>query len=372
MRNGASFSWRRLDGRILVVLGLLSVLSLLFIGSAGYDPATGQYVALWKKQIVWMLLSAGALVLLLRVPYRRILDHAWLIFSAGVLLLVLVKLGGTVINSARRWLNVGFMYIQPSEFMKVILIVALARLIRWKDDYKRLRGLAKPFAVTLVPMTLILLQPDLGTAILLAPILFVLLWVAGARAKHLGLVVLMGVACAPALYYTMLKDYQRRRIDVFLGQRSVSPEEARNHAYHLTRSKIAVGSGGLTGKGLGDGEQLVPYNESDFLFTVIAEEWGFLGSLLVLGLYALLLLFVADVAVTTTEPSGKLLVAGVFTLILVQICVNIGMTVGLAPITGLTLPFLSYGGSSLLSMSLAIGLVLNVKLHPDFVFKRDL
>ena len=372
MSRGARFTLRRLDGRIFAVLGILSILSLLFIGSAGYDPATGRYVALWKKQVVWILLSLVVLGVLLRVPYRRILDHAWLLYSAGIVLLVLVRLGGTVINSARRWIDVGFMYLQPSEFMKVILIVTLARLIRWRDDYKRLRGLIRPFAVTLLPMALILLQPDLGTAILLVPLLFVLLWVAGARAKHLGMVVLMGLACVPVLYASVMKDYQKRRIEVFLGQGNPDEEAKRNEAYHLTRSKIAVGSGGFAGKGLGQGEQFVPYNESDFLFTVIAEEWGFLGSALVIGLYAILLLFIADVAVTTSEPSGKLLVTGVFTLLLVQISVNIGMTVGLAPITGLTLPFLSYGGSSLLSMTLAIGLVLNVKMYPDFVFKRDL
>ncbi|MEN8149133.1 MAG: rod shape-determining protein RodA [Planctomycetota bacterium] len=363
----------RIDWRILSVLMVLSGLSVLFVYSAGYDPSRGIYIAFWKKQLMWILISAGILALMLRVPYRVMLDHAWLVFGAGILALVFVMFAGTVINGARRWVNLGFTLLQPSEFMKVVLILALARLIRWQDDYKKLRGLVKPFAVTLFPMALILKQPDLGTAILFLPILFVMLWLAGARAKHLALVMLMGIICLPIIYLGFLKDYQRNRVDAFLFQSSARGEKmSQDEAYHMIRSKIAVGSGGVTGKGLMEGAQQVPYNETDFIFTVVAEEWGFLGSMLVLGLYLVLLLLVADVAVTTTEPSGKLLAGGVFTLLFVQIAVNVGMTVGLAPITGLTLPFLSYGGSSLLSLTLAIGLVLNVKLYPDFVFKRDL
>jgi rod shape determining protein RodA len=363
---------RRLDLRIVGLLLILSVLSLLFLDSAGFDPRTGAYTAFWKKQLVWLLLAAVVLVAVLRVPYRVLLDHAWAIYGFGLALLVLVMLAGTMINNARRWLNLGFMYLQPSEVMKVVLVIALARLIRWRDDYKRVRGLVKPFALCLVPMALILKQPDLGTALLLLPILFAMLFVAGARAKHLGFVVLLGILSMPVVFFGFLEDYQRERLTVFLGQGSEDEHARRNEAYHLERSKIAVGSGGVLGKGLREGAQQVPYNETDFLFTVIAEEWGFAGSLLVLLLYSALLLFVAEAAVITTEPAGKVLITGVLAMLMVQIAINIGMTVGLAPITGLTLPFLSYGGSSLLTFTLAIGLVLNVRLYPDYVFKRDL
>jgi len=364
--------YRRLDRRILAVLAVLTFLSLLFINSAGYDPDTGEYQAKWKRQIVWVAISAAVLLLFLRIPYRVMLDHAWVIYGVGLALLVLVLFAGTVVNSARRWLVLGPIRMQPSEFMKVILVLALARLIRWRDDYKRLRGLVMPFAITLVPMALILKQPDLGTAILFLPILLVLLFAAGAKAKHLGLVVAMGLVTLPILFFFVLKPYQRERVFVFLGQANLKEEQQRNEAYHLIRSKIAVGSGGALGKGLGNGAGQVPYNDTDFLFTVIAEEWGFVGSLLVLTLYAALLAAIADVALTTTDSPGKLIVTGVFTLILVQVAVNVGMTVGLAPITGLTLPFLSYGGSSLLSLTLAVGLVLNVRVHPVYTFKRDL
>jgi rod shape determining protein RodA len=363
--------WRRLDWRILATLGILALLSLLFLHSAGYDAPTGRYRPFAGKQLVWILLSAGVLFGLLRVPYRTLLDHAYLLYWGGILLLLLVKVAGTDLNNARRWIDLRFMLLQPSEFMKVILIVALARYIRWRDDYKRLGGLILPFALTLLPVALILSQPDLGTALLFVPILFALLFVAGAKAKHLGLVVLMGAMAAPVLFFGFLKEYQQQRILVFLGQQSLDEGMKQNEGYHLNRSRIAVGSGGVTGKGYGHGDQRVPENETDFIFTVIAEEWGLLGSLFVIMVWLALLIFLLENAVTCREPSGKLLIVGVTTLIYVQAAVNIAMTVGLAPITGLTLPFLSYGGSSLLSLTMAVGLVLNVRLYPDFVFKRD-
>jgi rod shape determining protein RodA len=371
MKSLSRARWKRLDFRILVVLFVLTLLSLLFLHSAGYDAASGRYEPFAKKQVKWILLSAAVLLLFLRVPYRRLLEHAYLLYWAGILSLLLVRFAGTELNNARRWLDLKFMLLQPSEFMKVILIVVLARYIRWRDDYKTLRGLVLPFAITLLPMALILSQPDLGTALLFAPILFVMLLVAGAKAKHLGLVVLMGVAAAPILFFGFLKDYQQKRILVFIGQQELSEGMRQNEGYHLSRSRIAVGSGGLAGKGYHQGDVRVPENETDFIFTVICEEWGFLGAAFTILLYVVLLFFLLEDAVTSTEPSGKLLITGVFTLLFVQTAVNIAMTVGLAPITGLTLPFVSYGGSSLLSLTLAIGLVLNVRLYPDFVFTRD-
>jgi rod shape-determining protein RodA len=364
-------NWRRLDWRILGVLAALSVLSLLFIHSAEGDPGSDEYEGFWKKQFLWIVLSVAAVAVLLRVPYRAIVDRAYLIYAAGFLLLLLLPVMGTERNHARRWLNLGFMLLQPSEVMKVILVVVLARHIRWRDDYKKLRGLVRPFLLTLAPMALILNQPDLGTAILFVPILFALLYVAGARGRHLALVALMGILSLPVLYFGFMKDYQRERVDAFLGQSRLSEEARRNEGYHLERSVIAVGSGGFAGKGIGNGEQRVPFNETDFLFTVVAEEWGFLGSALVLLLYGGLFALLLFAAVATREPSGKLMIVGVLTLLLTQTAVNIGMTVGLAPITGLTLPYLSYGGSSLLSLALAIGLVLNVRLYPEPVWTDD-
>jgi rod shape determining protein RodA len=181
----------------------------------------------------------------------------------------------------------------------------------------------------------------------------------------------MGLAAAPILFFGFMHDYQQKRILVFLGQAEMDERTKRDEGFHLDRSKIAVGSGGFSGRGLGRGDQRVPENETDFVFTVVAEEWGFAGSLVVLALYLVLFARMAAIARETKEPSGKLLVVGVLTLLMFQTAVNIGMTVGLMPITGLTLPFLSYGGSSLLTSVLAVGLVLNVRMYPEYVFKRD-
>ncbi len=371
MSAGPKAQWRRLDRGILVILLLFLGLSLLFLHSAGYDPSTGSWRPFWKKQASWALFSAAALFLLLRVSYRRLLDHAYVVYAAGLALLLLVQVAGTTLNNARRWLDLGFVLVQPSELMKVVVVVALARYIRWRDDYKRLRGLVRPFLLTLLPAALILSQPDLGTAMLFIPMLFGVLWVAGAKAKHLALVVAMGLLAAPILFFGFMHDYQQKRILVFLGQAEMDERTKRDEGFHLDRSKIAVGSGGFSGRGIGRGDQRVPENETDFVFTVVAEEWGFAGSLVVLALYLVLFARMAAIARETKEPSGKLLVVGVLTLLMFQTAVNLGMTVGLMPITGLTLPFLSYGGSSLLTSVLAVGLVLNVRLYPEYVFKRD-
>lgn len=371
MSPRAKPEWRRLDWRIIVTLGILTLLSLSFLHSAGYDASTGRYQPFAKKQLVWIVLSTGVLLVLLRFSYRTLLEHAYLIYWGGIALLLIVKVAGVELNSAKRWIDLKFMLLQPSEFMKVILILVLARYIRWRDDYKKLQGLVRPFALTLLPVALIVAQPDLGTALLFVPILFALLFVAGAKAKHLLLVVLMGLMAMPVLYYGFLKEYQQKRINVFIGLGKSDDGMKENEGYHLNRSQTAVGSGGVTGKGYGEGDNRVPENETDFVFTVIAEEWGLLGALFTILLYVVLLFFLLENAVTCREPSGKLIIVGVATLIFVQTAVNIAMTVGLAPITGLTLPFISYGGSSLLSLTLAIGLVLNVRLYPDFVFKRD-
>jgi rod shape determining protein RodA len=360
----------KLDRKVLAVLVLLTGLSLLFLHSAGYDPSTGAFRPFWKKQLGWAVVSFAVLFLLQRVSYRRILGHAYVIYGTGLALLLAVRLFGTTLNNARRWLDLGFMLLQPSEFMKVFVVVALARYIPWRDDKTRLRGLVRPFLLTLVPMAFIVSQPDLGTALLFLPVLFLMVYVAGARARHLGLVVLMGILGLPILFGFM-KDYQRKRVLMFLGQEQMSERERRNEGFHLDRSKIAVGSGGLAGRGLGKGDQRVPENETDFIFTVIAEEWGFLGAMVVLVLHGTLFLLLAAIAVETKDSSGKVLVAGILALLMVQTAVNLGMTVGLAPITGLTLPFISYGGSSLLSCFLCVGLALNVRLHPPYIFKRD-
>jgi len=326
------------------------------------------------RQLRWYGVGALAGALVLLVPYRRLLDAAYLFYGAGVLLLVAVPFFGTSVNGARRWIDLGPFMFQPSEPMKVGVVLVLARYIRFRDDRKTLRGLAVPFALTAVPMALILREPDLGTALLLVPVLFAVLYAAGARPAHLGAVVAMGLAASPVVYFGVLQDYQRERVTAFLVHHdgSLGRRERERDSWQATQAGTAVASGGLTGLGYARGVQnrngAVPEHHTDFIFTVLAEEFGFLGTGLLVGLYGMLFLFLASVAGRCRDPAGKLLVTGVLVLLAGQAFVNLGMTVGLFPVTGVPLPFLSYGGSSVLTSFLAVALALNVAARPGFDF----
>jgi cell division protein FtsW (lipid II flippase) len=245
--------------------------------------------------------------------------------------------------------------------MKVALIVALGRLLQYYDRFHTIKGLVRPFAMTLLPMGLILIQPDLGTALCCLPVLFVMLFVAGARWRHLLLVVVLGLLVAPIIFSVGLKEYQRQRLTSFWNQEST--EDVRDAGYQLAQSKLAIGSGGWFGKGYRRGTIPVPVQTTDFIFTVVAEEGGLLGGTALIGLQLLLCAYLVGIAARCRERFGMLIVAGTCALIAFQGVVNMAMTMGLAPITGLTLPLASYGGSSLLSTFILLGLALNVEMR---------
>jgi rod shape determining protein RodA len=215
-----------------------------------------------------------------------------------------------------------------------------------------------------VPLVLILKEPDLGTSLLLVPVLGSMLLVSGASKRHLACAACVCLALAVFSYFFLLKDYQVKRVRAFLTQGSHSKEQKVGEAYQLIQSKIAVGSGGWTGQGWCRGRQnqlnFTPFRHTDFIFAVVGEEWGFVGASGLFALYLLIFTLSLGVAARTREPFGRLLVVGLVTLLAVQVCINVGMTLGLAPITGLTLPFVSYGGSSMVSSFLAVGLIANV------------
>ncbi len=365
-------AFQRVDKRITILVLLLSILGILFIMSATGVSNTDGESPFWLRQFRWLVLSVLVLAGILAVPYQWVVEHAYLFYGLGILSLIAVLFVGRTAHGSTRWFSLGVMDIQPSEFAKILLILTLARYIRFRRSQKTIRGLIGPFVLTTIPMGLILMQPDLGTALLMLPILFAMVYVAGARAMHLILIVVLGVGSMVPVYHFVLKDYQQRRIKVFLGDDSgLSRDERRNLFYHKEQAAIAVGSGGFFGKGLtSDSRVHVPEPETDFIFTVLAERWGFLGALFLFLIEAGLLLALTDLAVRTREPSGKLLVVGVLALFGGQFLVNVAMTVGLAPITGLTLPFVSYGGSSFLSSMVAVGCALNVGMRPDFILAR--
>jgi cell division protein FtsW (lipid II flippase) len=293
-----------------------------------------------------------------------------------------------IVNGSRRWiripLGIGSLNIQPSEICKPAYVLALAWFLRYRSNYRSFKSLISPFLLTVAPMAMILLEPDLGTVLLMLPIFFAMVFVAGAKVKHFALILLAALAISPILWHTM-QPYQRLRISSALLQSEWLREKAEQHpmigrilvgssfstkrwkgdwAFHLIRSKYAVASGGATGYGFRKGPfvkyNFLPERHNDFIFATISNQWGFIGCIVVLGLYVLLLLCGLEIAVANTDPFGRLLAIGIVAMFAIQVIVNVMMTVGLMPITGITLPLVSYGGSSLVITMACIGLLNNV------------
>lgn len=372
---------RRLDPLVVgsvAALALLGWMLQLGIRAAAPEGSVEKVTGFDEKQLQWYAVGVFASVLVLLVPYRVVLDRAYLVFAASLLLLLAVFAIGKSVKGAQRWIDLGPASLQPSEFAKIALVVVLARYIRFREDQKTLRGLAIPFLLAAIPVALILRQPDLGTALLFIPVLAAVLYASGARPRHLGLVAVMGIASAPVIYFAALKPYQRERVKTFLaltGGSETDPDAERlrrQEGWQSDQARLAVASGGLFGLGHAQGPQnragAVPEHQTDFVFTVLAEEWGFLGTLAMVAIYGGLFTGLAGIARRTRDPAGKLLVTGVIALLGVQAFVNLAMTVGLGPVTGVPLPFLSYGGSTTLTSFVAVALALNVGARPGFDF----
>lgn len=341
------------------------------------------------KQLVYLLTGIALFLLTQMVSYRWIGRYAFVIYGVVIFLLLLLIVDRyinlpliPVVRSTRRWIDLGVLRIQPSEFMKVALILALARYLRFRSSYRRLTGLVAPFLLTLAPMALILKQPDLGTLLMLLPVLFVMVFVAGARLRHLAVVMIAGAACLIAFYsfgayadshqapdgYWMravgMKEYQRQRIQVLLKQNTTDEKWQTGPGYQLRQGLTALGTGGVLGEGYGGSlfiqQGLLPEEHNDFIFALIGNQWGFVGCALVIIAYIVIVVVGLEVALVTNDPFGRLLAVGVVVMIVAQALLNICMNIGLAPITGMTLPFVSSGGSSLWANFIALGLLVNV------------
>jgi len=382
---------------VLVLVGI-GIATIYAVGnpadrSPGSDVA--QYAGQWKKQVVFAVVALAGFVAANLVNYRRLGAVSHWMYAGVLVLLVLLLVSRHVVplpfapvsNNAHRWIVIHprLPWVQPSEFCKLAYILALAWYLRYRSNYRSLKALLGPFAVTLLPMVLILLEPDLGTVMLMLPVFFAMLLVAGARIKHLVLILLLAILVSP-VFWLKMQPYQRRRISsvllqsdwirariiekptvsrILVGRRFNERMWRRDWGYQIIRSKLAVASGGLTGSGFGRGpfikyDDFLPERHNDFIFSVIAHQWGFLGSLGLLGLYVLLVACGLEIAVHNTDPFARLLAIGIIAMFVVEVVVNVGMTLGLMPITGLTLPFVSYGGSSLLVNVMAVGLLNNV------------
>lgn len=301
--------------------------------------------------------------------YRVLCRFSYVLFLISLGLLVAVYFFPTI-NYSHRWIRIGPISLQPSEFAKVAYVLALARYLMYRDNYRRFRGLLVPLGITLLPVLLILREPDLGTAVVFLPVLFVTLFAAGARRIDLAAVLLVGLCVLPVLW-TQMSAEQKSRVTALFEQPAAGQRPS-DDAYHLHQAKQVRALGGLWGSyftgQLTDDTAVyrLPAGRSDFIFCILGERFGLPGMAALLALYAVLVWRALVVAVATREPFGRLLAVAIAALIGTQVLINAGMTVGLLPITGLSLPLVSHGGSGLVANAVAVGLLLNVGLRPGY------
>jgi rod shape determining protein RodA len=351
---------RDYDWWLVAILAAICALGVIEIYSATHGSAlTGMHL----KQIRWLVVGVVLMFALSRVDYHVIMDQAPILYIIGIAALLAVLLVGHTRFGAKRWIPVMGEFLQVSELVKLIIIIVLARFFaEVRTDELSLQDLIKAGLMVGLPLALILKQPDLGTALVLVPMLVVGAFLAGLQWKHAAAIVLIGVLMLPAGWH-FLKPYQRERVTSFLHPE----EDAKGSGYQVLQSKIAVGSGGFWGKGFGNGSQnqlgYIPVRYSDFIMSAWAEEQGFKGVLLALGLYMALLLRLVQNAQRAKDRAGMFLVMGVAAALGFHVLVNVAMVIGAMPVTGIPLPLMSYGGSATLFVFLAIGLVMNVRLR---------
>ena len=324
------------------------------------------YAAFHIKQLLWIAGGLAAMFLFSKIDYHRLLDWAPWAYGIGLAALVAVKLVGVTVLHARRWIRVGPIHFQPSEWVKLILILAVSRYFANLGG-RRLTGLDifKAFLMVGVPLIIVLKQPDLGTALTYTPILAAGLFLGGINIRQAVVLLVCGTALVVGVWTSgkFLQPYQKARLTSFINP----DNDPKGTGYQLRQSLIAVGSGGVWGKGMAKGSQtqgdFLPIPHADFIFAAYGEEHGFVGALFVLLLYFFILMRLIQNAQTAADLSGSLIIMGVVAVLTFQIAVNVGMVIGFMPVTGIPLPLMSYGGSSVLFSFLALGTAMNVRMR---------
>ncbi|HQO02224.1 MAG TPA: rod shape-determining protein RodA [Spirochaetota bacterium] len=430
----------KIDFLLVASVILVVFLGVLTIYSAGFDPVDKVNSGLYKRQLVWFIVGFVLMMVFTFVNYKYLGDYSLYIYGFFLVLLIITTVFGSPIRNTRAWISFGFFSIQPSEFMKLSVVLILGKYIEFRErDIRNLRELFIPSILTMVPMIIVFLQPDFGTAVLFIPILFAMLFVGGADVTHLLsiigiasiatvvpmvltyrewigasgsnflmdffkdtdlLIIVSGILVLAALitfilnffipnkifrkiyipatvlsfglFFSIilqkyLKVYQKRRILVFLNP-DLDPHGS---GYNVIQSKIAVGSGQFFGKGFLNGSQsqlgFLPEKTSDFVFSVFAEEWGFFGSLILLALMGVIVFRGIQIAFESKDKFGALLASGIVAILFFHILINVGMVLGIMPVTGLPLPMMSYGGSNLVMSMIAIGILINIRMR-KFVY----
>ena len=351
-----------IDWALLIAMLSLCALGVVMIYSTTADPTRGNS-HLYITQLYAIALGLGALVFTLSLDYRTFTDKSHLIYIGLLVALLYVIFFGDVQMGARRWISFGGLNLQPSEFAKAGVALVLAKFFGETRGEPGWPSLAIGGALTCLPIALIAKEPDLGTAVTLVPVFLAVAYLAGMQMRILGFLALCLVLAAPVAWKFALKDYQKSRISTFLDP----TQDAKGAGYQQIQARITVGSGGLTGKGFKQGTQgqlrFLPVAHNDFIFSVLAEEQGFAGVLVALGLYLFVILRTLEAARLAKDRLGSYLVLGVLASFTFQVVYNITMSAGLAPVKGLTLPLMSYGGSSMIATLAAFGLVLNVRMR---------
>jgi rod shape determining protein RodA len=360
---------RHLDPTLLLMTLALSAYGalMIFSSTASKQEAAGGDPALFmKRQIAYIVAGVVALLVVSFFDYRHVRALAPVIYGVTVLALILVLTPlGDVQNNARSWFNFGLFQIQPSEFAKLALIVAMAAWLAERKGDVRWLDLGLCLGMVGVLAALIFVEPDLGGTMVIIAILLVMLLVGGAKMRHFIALGLLGtVAIVGAFQMDLVEDYQVERITAFLDPNP----DVRSEGYNLTQAKIAIASGGLRGKGVGSENtqtdlDFVPEQHTDFIFTAVGEQLGFMGGAALLGLFAIMIWRALRIAAMARDTFGMLVAAGIAGMWAFQLFVNVGMTMGIMPITGLPLPFVSFGGSGLLMNFIAVGLLLNIHMR---------
>jgi rod shape determining protein RodA len=357
------------DWILLLILILIGTISVLNLYSATYPLKDAGSSQIFVKQIYWFLIGFAILLIMTTFDYHLLETLAYPLYVMVLLMLILVLLIGDVRSGSQRWLSFVGISFQPSELAKIAVVIVLAKFFneRGQANEYGLRELWQPFLFTALPAVLILREPDLGTALCLGVVSLSILLFVKIKWKSLLILVFTSMSAAPFIWYS-LKEYQQRRILIFLNP-DMDPLGA---GYHINQSKIAIGSGLFWGKGFLKGTQtrlhFLPEQHTDFAFSVFAEEWGFVGSLILLLLYLFLMLWAINIAKNSKDKFGAIIALGIVAVIFWQLVINVSMVTGLLPVVGIPLVMMSYGGSSIVMTMAGMGLLMNISMR-RFMFQ---
>ncbi|MBT5570482.1 MAG: rod shape-determining protein RodA [Alphaproteobacteria bacterium] len=357
----------RLNWELVLLIVLTASIGFAML----YSAANGSFDPWASRQISRFAVGVALMLMVALVDIRLWLRGSYFIYGACLMLLAAVELKGSIGMGAQRWLDLGFFQLQPSEVMKITVILALARYFHGfdVDEAGRLRNLWIPVLIVVAPIALVLRQPDLGTAMVVAMVGGSMFWLGGARLWQFG-VVAAGVAAAVPVAWQFLHTYQKQRIFTFLNPEN----DPLGSGYHILQSKIALGSGGLFGKGFLEGTQshlnFLPEKQTDFIFTMLAEEFGLIGGVGLIALYGLLIAYGVFIAFRCRSQFARLLAMGLSVNFFLYVFINIAMVMGILPVVGVPLPLISYGGTAMLTVLIGFGLIMSCWLHRDMFINR--